>query len=133
MANNYCQFSAWMNIPHDKIDKARSIIEKAEEEIEKNDNYVGCLVDIEEYAIENKPGIWFHEEESGSPEHVAQIAEKLVNELEIDEPFFCSWAYTCSKPRIDEFGGGAFAVKRGQDTYWIDAMNHALNHVREHI
>mgnify|MGYP003589551477 CR=1 FL=1 len=72
-------------------------------------------------------GVWFHVEESGNTDHVEAIARALLEELEMDEPFVCSWAYTCSKPRIDEFGGGAMVVRRGHETIWVDAMDSARN------
>jgi hypothetical protein len=70
-------------------------------------------------------------DESINPDHVEQIARALIEELELDKPFYCSWAYTCSKPRIDEFGGGAFAIVRGKQTYWIDAMGAVMDQVEK--
>jgi len=130
MANNYCELSSWMDIPREKQDKARKIIERVTKELEEDESGFGeCMVDVEVQVDEHRSGVWFHNDESANPEHVAEIARALVEELEIDEPFYCSWAYTCSKPRIDEFGGGAFAVKRGQDTFWIDARQAVEEHI----
>ena len=64
-------------------------------------------------------------------EHVEQIARVIIEELEIDEPFYCSWSYTCEKPRIDQFGGGALVVQRGKDTKWVDAMNFVHEYIRQ--
>ena len=35
--------------------------------------------------------------------------------------------YTCSKPVIGEFGGGAFVVQKGIDTAWMDAASSAVD------
>lgn len=117
MANNYTQFSSFLPVPAQQIDQARAIVERETEKMQDADDvgYCGTLAHME------ADGVWFHEDESGTPEHVEIIARALVEELEIDEPFICSWAYTCSKPRIDEFGGGAFLVRRGKQTLWCDA------------
>lgn len=121
MANNYCHFSSWMDIPREKKDLAGDVIAKAYEELEDSGFYFGgTLVDIE--CDNTRCGVWFRDDESGDIEAVEFIARKLIDTLEIDEPFYCSYAYTCSKPRIDEFNGGAFVVKRYHETYWCDAM-----------
>lgn len=130
MANNYTQSSSFLPIGQDKIGRAQAIIDRVIREIESDeegDGFCCCQVEVE------VDGVWFHEDESVNPEHVAEIARALVDELEIDAPFFCSWAYTCSKPRIDEFGGGAFVIKRGCKTYWVDAMSAVEEAVKDGI
>lgn len=132
MANNYCEFSSFLTVPKsletpEGIKTLKIFLNECRKELEETGGFCGTefkIINDSEYF-----GIWFYVNESGSPEHVAFIAEKLVDEFEIDEPFASSWSYTCSKPRIDEFGGGAFVVKRGQDTYWVDAMNHVMEYI----
>ncbi len=117
MADNYTQFSAFLQVPADKMDLARVIIDRETERLQEDDEYGYC----DNLACMDRDGVWFHTEESGNPEQVEIVARALVEELKIDEPFICSWAYTCSKPRIDEFGGGALLVRRGKPTIWCDA------------
>lgn len=117
MANNYCKLSSMLHLPEDKLEAARVIVARVMNEIENGDEDEDILVSI------LPDGVWFHTHESANPEQVETIAKALVEELGIEEPFYCSWAYTCSKPRIDEFGGGAFVVKRGMETHWVDAMS----------
>ena len=116
MANNYCELSAMLEVPADKLEQAKAICLRVEQKLEEED-YCNAVWEVE------RDGIWFHHDESADPDHVAEIARAVIEELELDEPFYCSWAYTCSKPRIDEFGGGAFVIKRGKETQWVDAMN----------
>jgi hypothetical protein len=124
MANNYLESSSFLKLPEEKIEQAKVIVDRVIKELEESEEeYCGCNVKVE------SEGVWFGGDEYCNVEHVEQIAKALVEELEIDEPFFCSWAYTCSKPRVDEFGGGAFVVQRGKETYWIDAMNHVQEFV----
>ena len=121
MANNYLEYSAFLEIPPTKIEQARAIVarEVAKLEADNEWGFCGTAADVE------GRGVWFHAEESGNTDHVEAIARALVEELEIDEPFCCSWAYTCSSSRIDEFGGGAMVVRRGHETVWIDALSAA--------
>ena len=121
MANNYLEYSAFLEIPPAKIEQARAIVAREIARLEADDEwgYCGTRADVE------AEGVWFHAEESGNTDHVEAIARALVEELEISKPFCCSWAYTCSSPRIDEFGGGAMAVRRGHETVWVDALNAA--------
>ena len=122
MANNYCEGSSFLKVPEDKIEKVQAIIDRVVDEMENDENgdgYCGCQAELE------KTGVWFHGDESINVEHAEIIARALVEELELDGKFTCSWAYTCSKPRIDEFGGGAFCIERGKDTRWVDAVNEA--------
>jgi len=118
MANNYCQGSAFLKVPEDKIEQAKEIIQRVVSWLETDDEVCGCVTEIID-----EDGVWFHNDDHLDPDHVEEIARSLVEDLEIDEPFYCSWAYTCSKPRIDEFGGGAFVIKRGYPTYWCEALN----------
>lgn len=125
MANNYQESSSFLSVPKEKLPEAKEIIDRIVAELENSeDEPCGCSADVEGLAGNIPCGVWFHGDESINVEHVAMIARELVECLELNEPFFCSWAYTCSKPRIDEFGGGAFVIKRGYETYWCDARNH---------
>jgi hypothetical protein len=121
VADSYLEYSAIMPIPADKIDRARTIAQRECAKFGEDGDCGGSCVEVDER------GAWFHAQDYGNTDHVEAIAKALVEELEIDEPFVCSWAYTCSKPRIDEFGGGAMVVRRGRETAWIDALAHALD------
>jgi hypothetical protein len=121
MANNYLTSSSFLEIPKDvDREKIKSVINNVIGELENNpdEGYCGCEVEVE------PNGIWFYYSESINPDHVEIIARAVINEFKIDKPFYCSWAYTCDKPRIDEFGGGAFVIKRGFKTLWVDALTY---------
>lgn len=121
MANNYCQSSSFVRIPKDQIEKAKVIIDEIETGLIDGDvGYVGFVAELQE------DGIWIYDDESVTPEHVELLIKELVEQLNLPGKHLCSWAYTCSKPRIDEFGGGAFVVQKGKETVWIDAETEAL-------
>jgi len=119
MANNFQECSAQLPLQSHQIDQAIQIVSRVADELEKDDcGYCGVQVDVD------KDSVWFHHDDDGciNIDHLETIARALIEELEIDEPFFASWTYSCSKPRVNEFGGGALAIKRGMDTIWVDAM-----------
>lgn len=123
MANNWIESSSFVKVPKEKLDDAKRILERVKNQIgNEEEGYVGFIAEIEE------DGVWIYHDESLTPEHVEFLVRTLVDELDLPGIHMCSWSYTCSKPRIDNFGGGAFAIHKGQPTVWVDATNDA--HVR---
>ena len=60
------------------------------------------------------PGaLWLHSDDQGDPEHVIQFVLRLAEELSLAGVWGFSWSHTCSKPRIDAFGGGAHVIDLG--------------------
>jgi len=119
MTNNYWQTSSFMFISKDNLNLAQPIIDRAIAEILSEYVNYNCCVEVQE------AGVWFRDNKMNfDPDHAEKIARALIEELEIDESFYCSWAYTCSEPKINEFGGGAFVIQRGYETCWVDAGHH---------
>lgn len=129
MANNYCQSSSYLDVPPEKMGRVKEILDRAEIAAKKlaAEQY-GIPEEWEDQCVSvdsevDTGGVWFHSWEGFDPEHCELIARMLINELELDTPFHCSWAYVCDKMRVDEFGGGAFAIVRGKPTFWCDALH----------
>jgi hypothetical protein len=65
--------------------------------------------------------LWLYAEESGNPDNVAHLVQKFLKKFRPNKCWALTWASTCSKPRIGEFGGGAVFVTAGeikrQDAY----------------
>ena len=119
MADNYTQSSSLIIVPNDKMKLAREIIEKVRKESDDSEDFYCPDVKIE------SNGVWLYSEENFDPYGAEHLVRSLVEDLDLSGVHVVSWAYTCSKPRIDQFGGGAFAVKKGCDTLWIDAGEEA--------
>jgi len=62
---------------------------------------------------EDDGSIWFHEEESGDIDGLIEVLKRWTYEHHRDKPIGFEWANTCSKPRLDAFGGGAAVVLNG--------------------
>jgi len=121
MANNYCQFSEFLELPRGFEKRAQAILEELQELADEED--------IEELPFGfninwevDRSGVWFYTEESGDPETLVYAVQRLMKAFDIKKPFIASWAFTCSKPRLEEFGGGAVAVWQDH-VEWIDARS----------
>jgi hypothetical protein len=143
MANNYCQASSFLEVPEDKrellteqlLDEAYAAASRAvahmwdiDPDTEPNDDWMQEVSTGLEYKTESS-GIWLGDDESFNPDAAAAFARVIIDRLELDEPFYCTWAEFCSKPRIDAFGGGGFVVKRGFKTFFTSAVYEVENAV----
>ncbi len=63
-------------------------------------------------------------EECGNPSQVAAVLEAYLKRFNLTGVLTFSWAYTCSKMRSDNFGGGA-AVVTAEGSKFIDAQDWA--------
>ncbi len=54
--------------------------------------------------------VWFHNEESGNPQAVANVVQRFLKDCRPADYFAFAFALTCSRPVADSFGGGAFFV-----------------------
>lgn len=124
MANNYCSFSAMLPL---KTKKEREWVNKAFEEIQdaldeeltgetdpatkkwardwtKNYESLGFDTELQD------EGLWIYTEESGNVDAVADFVRMFLREFHPDKFWKMTWACTCSRPKIDEFDGGALMV-----------------------
>ena len=125
MANNYVSGSCVLRFPSDKAHRAIEVAKRVIEEIDSSDDddeYLGCDIEFSD------SGIWFHEMENFNPESIAAIASAVIDDLELDDVFVFSWSYSCSKARVDGFGGGACSIAKGYPPLWINAYDEARKH-----
>lgn len=73
---------------------------------------------------EGVAALWIYAEEAGQPEHVAAVLEAFLQKFRPTGVITFSWAYTCSKLRPGEFGGGA-ALVTADGTKMLDAQSWA--------
>jgi hypothetical protein len=129
MADNYCQSSTFVDVPREKIQQAEEIVAKFCREAEEDEGLY-LLVEVENPA-QGPVGVWIYHDEYFDPNQAEALISTLLEELDLPEPVVCAWSYTCSKPRIDEFGGGAFCAQKGYDTVWVDAAETAIQRAAE--
>jgi hypothetical protein len=141
MANNYSDSSSFIPVPREKLEQAFSIVERVESEINKLTEaegyhpYVGCTVSFsEDNAPDSDVGVYIcGDTESVNMDHVEMFVRALVDELQLEGVHVCSFAYWCDKQRLDQFGGGAFAVVRNFPTVYVDAAAGAELQARKYL
>ena len=57
--------------------------------------------------------LWIHDDESGDVEAVIAFILRLAEELELSGLWGFEHSTTCSRPRLDAFGGGAHVIDLG--------------------
>ena len=62
--------------------------------------------------------LWIYSEASGSVENVARFVQAFLKRFRPDDCWHMTWAETCSRPQIGEFGGGGiFVTAEGAEFY----------------
>lgn len=72
------------------------------------------LMDGEEgvgFDLKTDPeGAWIYAEGGGNPDQVADVVQAFLQRFRPSESWGMEWSLSCSKPRLDAFGGGAVFV-----------------------
>lgn len=142
MANNYLQFSmsvplkteteqAWCRASLTALD---DLLSGTEVDVEQFDKEIASVV-MEarrkdwvhqgfEWSITPTPEkidqpaeLWLHADEAGEPEQVAAFLRAYLTKFNPTGSLWFSWAFTCSKMRVNEFGGGAVVVTAKRVTF----------------
>lgn len=118
MANNYTEASSLIEIPEDKRDQAQQILTRfiAEQDEDEGTNFDASV---------EPDGLWIRSNESIDVEQAHLLVKEIVEKLDLPGVHVVAWADTCSRLRPGEFGGGAFAVRKGRDTIWVNAEDEA--------
>jgi hypothetical protein len=61
--------------------------------------------------------LWLHADDVGTPEHLAAFLRTYLINFNPTGALWFSWAFTCSKMRVNEFGGGAVVVTANRVTF----------------
>ncbi len=139
MADYYTQFSFILRLDEQQRDRAFALLQRLEQAMgitsdlddpihPVKDELTAQAVELADgmgdwlgFSVEvEKQGLWIWEGgESGSPDNAAAFVQAVLRMLELDEIVTFGWGDTCSKPRLDGFGGGAVAITR-HTTEWTN-------------
>lgn len=79
------------------------------------------------FEVEHDPdcaagALWIYSDGYGEPEHVIAFVIACADAFDLIGRWGFTWALTCSKPRLDGFGGGAQVIDLGQrkSLAWVD-------------
>jgi hypothetical protein len=113
MANNYLLFSFSLNdLTQEEVEWWGNVDEMLEKE---NDFWFGA------FQVDSGPNwVVIYSEESGDAEGVAFALQAFLSHFgKHDQALGFEFAYTCSKMRTGEFGGGACVVT-SKDERWLN-------------
>lgn len=68
--------------------------------------------------------LWIHDDEHGDAEAVIRFVLRLAEEFDLTGLWGFQYALTCSRPRLDAFGGGAHVIDLGarKSIGWISTQ-----------
>ena len=84
----------------------------------RNDSYAAtedlhCGFDLSIQTDPSGSTLWIHDHGNGDVEAVIQFVLRLAEELDLTGLWGFQYALTCSRPRIEAFGGGAHVLDLG--------------------
>lgn len=117
MANNYVSFSFEVNCPSEE---AAKILEDSLGSAMD----AGAEADAErwlslEHAEAEGDTVWIASEEGTDLEFLIDVLQDYLKNNDHEGSIGFSWAETCSKLRVDEFGGGAVFITV-KDQVWLN-------------
>lgn len=122
MADYFTQFSCHLDIGSaENAEPALAIFAEMQLSLDEEDGIaVGFEVDVEP----DHPSIlWLRSEDGyGEPEHVIAFVLRCAEAFDLKSRWGFVWGLSCSKPRLDGFGGGAQVLDLGAraSLAWID-------------
>jgi len=91
-----------------QIDKALALFKDCETRLEEEESVsIGFSI---EGCAESSPHLWIWSDDYGDPNQVIAFVSALGPMLGLTGLWGFEWANTCSRPRIDAFGGGAAVI-----------------------
>lgn len=122
MADNYILFSEALGpLTKEELQWWHKAINKIEVAYEQNDS--DEMIDFDFHVEDDR--IFFSSMESGNIYQVCDMVHRFFKEADGDrreDRFTLRYAYTCSKPRLGEFGGGIICVSRHDITVFDDSV-----------
>lgn len=137
MANHYTQFSVALEMPSSESVKYATVLKSRLDDARGEDITEASTIPelfwpyletwggfhCEPDIIDGKQCLWIsHGMESGDPEAAAVFIQHLLAKFHPDGCFELSWASFCSKPRLDEFSGGAAFITADHIEYINEGM-----------
>ena len=133
MADYFTQFSCVLDVgTADKALAALDLFLRLREEDEATDD-----PEFSGFALSLQDGLgtsvlWFHDDCQGDVEGVIRFVLRLAEDLDLTGLWGFDYANTCSRPRLEAFGGGAYVIDLGarKSIGWISThewLTAALN------
>ena len=105
---------------------ALALYQQFADELEEAGEAVGFLAEADKPSAGAE--LWLHSDESGDVEHVIAFVLRCAEAFDLKGLWGFRWALTCSKLRLDGFGGGGQLLDLGgrRSLGWTDAEHWLL-------
>ena len=133
MADYFTHFSCALDVrsPEKAIAALDLFLRLREEDEASDDPQVSGFA----LGLQDGPGgsvLWFHDDGQGDVEGLISFVLRLAEDLDLTGLWGFDYAHTCSRPRLEAFGGGAHVIDLGarQSIGWISThewLTAALN------
>ena len=130
MANYYTLFSVLFPVGSaDNVAPALALYEQLAAELEEENETIGFLAEADEPST--GVDLWLHSDESGEPEHVITFALRCAEAFGLTGMWGFRWSLSCSKPRLDGYGGGAQLLDLGrrESLEWMDCEHWLVSRI----
>ena len=114
MADYFTHFSCLLDVgTPDKAARPLALFQELRDaDQDADDPEVAGLIIVRQDAPEGS-ALWIHDDDHGDVEAVIRFVLRLAEELDLTGLWGFQYALTCSRPRLDAFGGGAHAIDLG--------------------
>ena len=125
MADYFTHFSCLLDVgTPDKATRALALFQclrEADQDADEPD--VAGFTLVRQDAPEGST-LWIYDDEHGDVESVIRFVLRLAEELHLTGLWGFQYALTCSRPRLDAFGGGAHVIDLGarKSIGWISTQ-----------
>ena len=123
MSDYFTQFSCSLNVGSANAARALDLLAAMQEGSDDEDATYGLEVDVDP----RHPGTLFITDGDGfgDPEHVIKFVLRCAVAFDLTGRWGFTWALTCSRHRLDGFGGGAQLLDLGRrkSVAWTDCSH----------
>ena len=115
MANNYTLFSTVIPLCKGKEIEAKEWWGNIQDPTESDDWWANPSIEFSQNEF-----VYVYSEESGDVERTAHLFQEYLVTFDIDDFIRFEFAYTCSKMRAGEFGGGVCIITKSEQ-FWCNS------------
>ena len=122
MADYYTQFSCIFDVgTAENVAAALAIRDQLADRLDEEEG-VSLGFDVQADRDEAPGALWVHSDGDGDPEHVIEFVKLCAEAFDMQGFWGFVWSLSCSRPRLDAFGGGAQVIDLGkrESRDWMD-------------
>jgi hypothetical protein len=114
MADYFTHFSCLLDVgTPDKASRALALFQSLRAPDQDTDDPDVADFDLVRQDMPEGSTLWIHDDDHRDVEAVIRFVLRLADDLDLSGRWGFQYALTCSRPRLDAFGGGAHVIDLG--------------------